>query len=148
METWCRVIHSFTSNGHELWTLVHTLDHEVGGTGQFHCSTLFYFTENLVTCYILASGSSSSVELQKLLQWLKYLELLLSLCLEVVHVPGLHMISQGTDGLSWGLHSLPANLPWHPEDETLWIFEDLLATECNIDWGLQIICPHLHHSKA
>ena len=77
-----------------------------------------------------------------------YLELLLSLCLEVVHVPGLHMVSQGIDGLSWGLHLLPANLPQHPEDETLRIFDGLLATQCNIDWGLHVIHPHLHHHEA
>ena len=67
MGTWCRVIHSFSSNWHELQTLAHTLECEVGGMGQFYCSTLFYFTDNLVTYYIVAGGSSSSVEHQKLL---------------------------------------------------------------------------------
>ena len=33
MGTWCRVIQSFSSNWHELQTLVHTLECEVGGMG-------------------------------------------------------------------------------------------------------------------
>ena len=36
MGTWCRVVHSFSSNWHELQTLVHALEHEVGGMGQFY----------------------------------------------------------------------------------------------------------------
>ena len=130
-------------HGHTPWNV--RWEEQVSSTTY---STLFYFTDNLVTYYIVAGGSFSSVLLQKLLWWLKYLELMLFLCLKVVHVPGLHTISQGTDGLSWGLHLLPANLPQHPKDETLRIFEGLLATQRNINWGLHIICPHQHHSKA
>lgn len=51
----------------------------------------------------MLSGSLSSPELQKLLQQLKYLKLVLEIRLEVVYIPGLHMIAQGTDGLSQGI---------------------------------------------
>lgn len=80
--------------------MVHTLEQEIGGKGFLCNSTLFYFTDNLVTYYIVVSGSSSSPELQKLLRWLKYLELLLENRLEVVHILGKHMIAQRTNGLS------------------------------------------------
>jgi hypothetical protein len=103
MGTWSPCVHSFSSNWKELRTLVHTLERELERGGRLARSTLFYFTDNLVTYYIVSSGSSSSPELQKLLRRLKYLELLLGLQLEVVHVPGTHMIDQGTDGLSRGI---------------------------------------------
>jgi hypothetical protein len=62
--------------------------------------------DNLVTYYIVSGGSSTSLELQKLLRRLKYLEMKLNIRLEVVHIPGTHMIAQGTDGLSRGLRLL------------------------------------------
>jgi hypothetical protein len=70
------------------------MERELGGQGRLCGATLFYFTDNLVTYYIVSGGSSSSPELQKLLRRLKYLELVLEIRLEVVHVPGKHMIAQ------------------------------------------------------
>lgn len=67
------------SNWQELWTLVHTLEWELGGSGRLYNSTLFYFTDNLETYYIVSGGSSTSPELQKLLSQLKYLELRLGI---------------------------------------------------------------------
>ena len=100
MGTWTPQVHSFSSNWRELRTLVHTLEQEVGRKGRLCQSTLFYFTDNLVMYYIISGGSSSSPELQKLIRRLKYLELQLRIRLEVIHIPGKHMIDQGTDGLS------------------------------------------------
>ena len=77
MGMWMAQVHSFSSNWKALQTLVHTLEWEIGGKGLLSNSTLFYFMYNLVTYYIVMSGSSSSPELQKLLRCLKYLELLL-----------------------------------------------------------------------
>jgi hypothetical protein len=68
MGTWARQVHSFSSNWKELRTLVHTLERELGGQGRLLGATLFYFTDNLVTYYIVSGGSSSSPELQKLLR--------------------------------------------------------------------------------
>jgi hypothetical protein len=99
MGTWRPCVHSFSSNWKELCTLVYTLERELDGGGQLQKATLFYFTDNLVTHYIMSSGSSGSPELQKLIRLLKNLELLLEIRLEVVHVPGMHMIDQRTDGL-------------------------------------------------
>jgi hypothetical protein len=86
------MVHSFSSNWRELHTLVHTLKRELGCAGCLTRSTLFYFTDNLVSYYIVSNGSSSSPELQKLLRQLKYLELVLDIQLKIVHIPGLHMI--------------------------------------------------------
>jgi hypothetical protein len=68
---------------------------------------VFYFTDNLVSYYIMHSGSSPSTELHKLVLQIKRLELLLNCRLEVIHVPGTLMIHQGTDGLSRGLWMAP-----------------------------------------
>lgn len=64
---------------------------------------MFYFTDNLVTYYICASGSSSSPGLQKLVEDIRHLELLLKCQLQCIHIPGKAMIIQGTDGLSRGI---------------------------------------------
>jgi hypothetical protein len=66
-------------------------------------ATLFYFTDNLVTYYVVQNGSSSSDKLHHLVRALKRMELLLECRVEVIHVPGTLMIVQGTDGLSRGL---------------------------------------------
>jgi hypothetical protein len=65
--------------------------------------TLFYFTDNLVSYYIMMNGSSSSVELHRLIRRIQVLLMELGCRLEVVHVPGTLMIHQGADGLSRGL---------------------------------------------
>ena len=119
MGTWTQQVHSFSSNWKELRTLAHTLERELGGRGHLWDATLFYFTDNLVTYYIVSGGSSSSPELQKLLRRLKYLELVLGLRLEVVHIPGKHMIAQRTAGLSRGVRigsGLPQRTPQQPDE--------------------------------
>ena len=84
--------------------LVHMLERELEqGQDRLCNATLFYFTNNLMTYYIITRGSSSSPKLQKLIRQLKYLELCLGIRLEVVHIPGKHMIDQRTDGLSLGV---------------------------------------------
>jgi hypothetical protein len=102
MGTWAPEVHSFSSNWRELRTLYQTLARE-RATGTLRGSTVFYFTDNLVSYYIMQSGASTSPELHKLALQIKRLELLLECYLEVIHVPGQVMIHQGTDGLSRGL---------------------------------------------
>jgi hypothetical protein len=134
MGTWRPRVHSFSSNWKELRTLVHTLERELGGQGRLHNATLFYFTDNLVTYYIVSGGSSASPELQHLIRRIKYLELVLGIRLEVVHVPGLHMIDQRTDGLSRGIRFAGGRLKRSPESETLRVFEALPATRKTRQW--------------
>jgi hypothetical protein len=95
---------------------------------------LFYFTDNMVTYYIVSGGSSTSPELQKLVRRIKYLELALSIRLEVVHIPGRHMIDQRTDGLSRGIRFAGGRLKRSPEAETLRIFEAVPATSSVLQW--------------
>jgi hypothetical protein len=59
--------------------------------------TLFYFTDNLVTYYVVQNGSSSSAVLHELVSTVKQIEMLFGCRVEVIHVPGTLMIIQGTD---------------------------------------------------
>jgi hypothetical protein len=145
MGTWRSHVHSFTSNWRELRTLVHTLEREVGGNGRLRGSTLFYFTDNLVTYYIVTGGSSTSPELQKLLRRLKYLELSLGIRLEVVHIPGKHMIEQRTDGLSRGLRLAGGGFKRAPRAETQRIFEGVRMTMESVTWAQHQVRPYLRH---
>jgi hypothetical protein len=63
---------------------------------------VFYFTDNEFTYNICTKGSSKTLSLHLLVQQLKYIELSLVFCLEVIHVPGTTVITQGTDDLSRG----------------------------------------------
>jgi hypothetical protein len=64
---------------------------------------VFFFTDNEVTYNICKKVSSKTLSLHLLVQQLKALELALGCRLEVIHVPGTNMITQGTDGLSRGI---------------------------------------------
>jgi hypothetical protein len=74
-------------------------------------ATIFYFTDNMTTYYVVQNGSSKSRELHKLVRAIKTLEVLLGSCrIEVIHVPGVLMIDDGTDGLSRGLWLSPQRI--------------------------------------
>ena len=64
---------------------------------------LLYFTDNMVSYDIFRKGTSKSLRLWQLLLDIKVLELSLECIVQVIHVPGTIMISQGTDGLSRGV---------------------------------------------
>jgi hypothetical protein len=66
-------------------------------------TTVFYFTDNSTLYWISASGSFSSLALHKLIEEIRLLKLELDCSLKIIHVPGLLMIDQGTDGLSRGI---------------------------------------------
>jgi hypothetical protein len=85
-------------------TLLHLRDlaaDDVRGT------TVFYFTDNSTTYWIAQSGSSPSPRLHVLIWQIKCLELELGIQLQVVHVPGVVMIEQGSDALSRGVWVTP-----------------------------------------
>jgi hypothetical protein len=104
MGTWKTAVHSFSSNWKELKTLELTLARELARNGgQSQHTTCFYFTDNIVTYYVVSGGSARSPSLQALLYRIKNLELELGCFLEVVHVPGTVIIEQGSDDLSRGL---------------------------------------------
>jgi hypothetical protein len=105
---WSPVVFKFSSNWKELDTLKLTLlnlrqeaSKEVQGT------TVLYFTDNLTTYWVASSGSSPSPRLHVLIKEIRLLEMELDCCLQVIHVPGVVMIDQGTDGLSRGVWASP-----------------------------------------
>jgi hypothetical protein len=104
MGAWEPQVWHFSSNWKELQTLLATLQQaKSSGNKTVSGSTLFGFTDNLVACCVVSSGSSTSPELHKLIVGMKVLEQELGFVLEVVHVAGTLMIAQGTDGLSQGV---------------------------------------------
>lgn len=117
LETWMGVwtpaaVHH-DSNWKELRTLVLTLERIVGRQQDVCGHTIFYFTDNLVTYYVVNNGSSTSPELHRLIRQVKLLEVKLGCRLEPIHVPGILMIDQGTDALSRGLW-IPRERPRRP----------------------------------
>ena len=104
MGRWSEHIHSHSSNWRELKTLELTLRREEARSDDRSRDTvLFYFTDNLVTYFVVTSGSARDPALQTLLYHIKELEELLGCHLEVVHIPGTSIIDQGSDDLSRGL---------------------------------------------
>jgi hypothetical protein len=103
MGTWNPRVHHFSSNWKELRTLLWTMERLVANGKNLRGSTMFYFTDNMTSYYIVQNGSSKSIELHKLIRKIKAYEVLLGCRIEVIHVPGTLMIEEGTDGLSRGL---------------------------------------------
>jgi hypothetical protein len=126
MGQWDTAVLSFSSNWKELKTLHLTLEQirrhapdSVRGT------TIFYFTDNSTTYWIMSSGSSPSPGLHDLIEEIRLLELDLECSLQVVHVPGLVMINQGTDGLSRGVWASFLHNLVHQESLARHIFSPL-----------------------
>jgi hypothetical protein len=96
--------------------------------------TFFYFTDNMATYYSVSKGSSKSPALHAMVIHIKQFEILLGCYLEVIHVPGTTIITEGTDDLSRGiwlspLHHRPSQLTLlaeifaplpHSPDVTAW----------------------------
>ena len=104
MGQWSPAVHHQSSNWKELKTLLLTLQQFASRPrSETEGVTLFYFTDNSVTYYVTSSGASPSPGLHALVEEIQLLSLRLGCQLEVVHVPGVVMIDQGTDGLSRGI---------------------------------------------
>jgi hypothetical protein len=124
MGTWACHVSYFDSNCWRefrtlLWTMERLNRKDLGQDDSGHVSflekttrpskgtvegrTLFFFTDNMVTYYIVHNGSSTSPSLHNLIRRIKILELRLKYRLEPIHVPGRLMVYQGADGLSRGI---------------------------------------------
>lgn len=104
MGQWTPFVFHHSSNWKELKTLLLTLQAiQHTRPQQLDRATLFYFTDNSTTYWVCSSGSSRSPELHRLVEQIKLIELELNIELQVIHVPGVVMIQQGTDGLSRGI---------------------------------------------
>ena len=113
MGQWSDRVGPRSSNWKELKTLLLVMQQIYHGPGrqQVADTTLFYFTDNEVTYYVCASGSSTSTGLHSLIIAIRNYEVLLGCKLQVVHIPGKMMIEQGTDGLSRGIWSSAHHKP-------------------------------------
>jgi hypothetical protein len=102
---WKPAVYHFPSVWKELATLKETLLRlqQTGDREAARDTTVFYFTDNSGVYWIALSGSSRSPNLQRLIEEIRLLELDLGCYLQVIHVPGLVLITQGTDGLSRGI---------------------------------------------
>ena len=111
MGTWAPHVVVYDSNWRELRTLLGTMERLLRERNSYVSGgTLFYFTDNSSVYFIITGGSSKSPELHKLARQIKTLEIELGCRLETIHVPGLLMIVEGTDGLSRGMWLAPSRL--------------------------------------
>jgi hypothetical protein len=169
MGTWAAHVAHFDSNWRELRTLLWTLERLGGATshgggasavsclstkpeparGALDGGTLFYFTDNMVTYYIVHNGSSTSPALHSLIRRIKIIELRLGCRLEPIHVPGRLMIVQGTDGLSRGMWVSADHLLRSSVAESRLTLEAVPYTSLMGAWALQraglpVATPHWH----
>ena len=136
MGTWAPHVASFSSNWKELRTLVQMLEKEQG-KDRLSDGLMFYFTDNLVTYYIVQSGSSSASELHKLVRRVKQLALQLKVRVEVVHVPGKLMIRQGADGLSRGIRVAHERIERSTLLEASRVLADVPFSPVLMEWAIQ-----------
>ena len=138
MGAWATHVHHFSSNWRELRTLVWSLErHLQADRKDMKGGTVFYFTDNIVTYFVMQNGSSTSPRLHKLVRTAKLLELQLGCRIEVVHVPGRLMIVQGTDGLSRGMWIAPERLLRSSLDESMLTLEAVPFSPAFGDWLLE-----------
>jgi hypothetical protein len=155
MGTWSLGVVHHDSNWKELRTLLWTAERMARGTdaGLLRGSTLFYFTDNMVSYYVVQNGSSANPALHELIRRIKMWEVELGCRIEAIHVPGVAMIDQGTDGLSRGLWMSARRFPV----SSLMTAEHLLAAVPFSDalgrWAMEMVGfdPHqlyFHHDST
>jgi hypothetical protein len=94
---------------------------------------------------ICKKGSSKTLSLHILVQQLKALELPLGCRLEVIHVPGTTMITQGTDGLSRGISANGFNTYF--KYFVLEVFLLALSSPSLTQWALSHIGIHEEYAS-
>jgi hypothetical protein len=138
MGQWAPHVTSESSNWRELRTLLLTLEIEVKSeSSRFRGATVFYFTDNSTTYYVVNGGSSTSSGLQALIYRIKLAELALGCLLEAVHVPGRVMIVQGTDGLSRGVWVSSLHSGIDPTGTNADVFAPVEFSRTHIPWVLE-----------
>lgn len=134
MGTWNTFGPTSTSNWKELRTLLQVLEQEPLETSRFRGRRLYYCTDNSVTYFAVHRGSSSSPRLHALIMRLKVLELMHNCVLVVIHIPGVVMCLEGTDGQSRGIwtNSLTVSGSYRVSDLTRWA----PASPALLEWAL------------
>jgi hypothetical protein len=152
MGTWAPHVSYFDSNWQELRTLSWTLERKLQQpSNQIQGGTLFYFTDNMVTYYIVNNGSARNPDLHKVVRDIKAMEIKLKCRVEVVHVPGKTMIIQGTDGLSRGVWVSADRLQRSSVEESRLALQGIPFNEIMGKWalratGLPMDTAYQHHS--
>jgi hypothetical protein len=145
---WLPCVHQFSSNWKELNTLRITLETLKGEpAAAIRGTTLFYFTDNSTTYWIMSNGSSKNLKLHLALEEIRALEVQLGCCLNVIHVPGLLMIQEGTDGLSRGIWITPWHSPLARRDFLSGIFAPFPVNPDVIDQYTRERIPALHQQE-
>jgi hypothetical protein len=137
MGTWAPHVRHHDSNWKELRTLLWTLERLVTTKhARVRGGTLFYFTDNSSVYFIIKGGSSKNSELHRLARSIKILEIELGCRLEPVHVPGVLMIDEGTDGQSRGMWLAPARLTRSSIMESSMALGGVPFTQALGEWAL------------
>ena len=132
MGQWSPFVFHHSSNWKELRTLLLTLQQARDSyQSEVEGASVFYFTDNLVTYWVVNNGTSKNPDLHTLVRAIKLLELGLDCCLQVVHVPGRVMIGQGTDGLSRGVWGTELHPQVDQTHLTASVFAPL-AVDCDV----------------
>jgi hypothetical protein len=96
---WTEAYSEESSNYRELSNLVHAIENATR-EGLLVGRELFFFTDNMTAECAFHKGSSSSPMLFLLVLCLQTLQMYHNLFIHVIHVAGMRMKVQGTDGLS------------------------------------------------
>ena len=106
---WDISVNTFTSNWKELRSILLAIERlDSRSTGPILAgSSLVLFTDNLVSYYIMKSGSSKFPRLHELVLRIQLKLIQLDIQLLVIWIPGKLMILEGSDGLSRGLWISP-----------------------------------------
>jgi hypothetical protein len=139
MGTWSPLAVTHDSNWRELRTLLWTMERLDRQGADLQGGTLFYFTDNLVSYYIVHNGSSTSRELHKLIRRIKILEIKMDCRVELVHVPGKLMIEQCTDGLSRGIWASPERVLCSFVEESWLALTATPYSPLMVQWALHLV---------
>ena len=140
MGVWRPHVHHFDSNWRELRTLLYAMQFvQSNHEGYAEGATLFYFTDNLVTYYIVHNGCSKSQSLHEIIRAIKLLELRLRCRVEPIHVPGDLMIQQGADGLSRGIQLSSERISRSTVLESVATLQAVPLSPTLISWVLNLV---------
>ena len=138
MELWMGVWWSrgqgTTSNTKEIYTLLAVLRRERHMT-RFCARYVFYFPDNNLAYHAVQRGSSKVHHLHRIVREIKLLVADMDAILEVVHIPGLAIIRQGSDPLSRGLWLAPDPRRLSPREEIGRLFLPISISPPLLDWA-------------
>ena len=94
---WPDAVAAFSSNWHELATIVHSIKSR---EGELRGSSVHYMTDNSTAVKAVNTGTVTSEQLMRLSRELKLVQARSDIHIEAIHLPGTMMQMQGTDQAS------------------------------------------------